>query len=182
MRLFFCVELPEDVRRLLTERSRELRRKLGTAKWVTPENMHITLRFLGELGEDTAREIQDMAAELAKEAEPFQVELETLGAFPRAERARVLWVGPAARHERFARLAHGLEEAVQAAGLPPERREASPHVTLARFRSPRNVAQVIAPLPEGPLAVPVEELVLMSSVLGPQGPTYSPVARLPLKG
>ncbi len=182
MRLFFCVELPDEVRGLLAETGNQLKRKLGSAKWVNPENLHITLRFLGEMGEDAAVEAQQLAAGVAGEFEPFHLKLTTLGAYPRPERARVLWAGAAEGDERFTSIAQGLEEVAQAVGLPPERRRPSPHATLARFRSPCDVAHVIAPLPRGPLTVPVDEVVLMSSVLGPRGPTYRPVARLPLGG
>ncbi len=182
MRLFFCVELPEEVRGILAEQVAQLKRKLGTAKWVRAENLHVTLRFLGELGDELASEIQDMAALVAGETEPFELELETLGAFPRPERARVLWVGSQKPNEGFAELAFRLESAVQKAGLPPERRRPLPHVTLARFRSPRDVKHVVAPLRGGTLSVPVEQLVLMSSMLRADGPTYTPVARLLLKG
>jgi len=166
----------------LAEQSGRLQRTLGSAKWVAPENLHITLRFLGEVDGVTVSEIQQEAQKVAAGCAPFQLQLETLGAFPRPERARVLWAGPAAENEEFSKLARRLEEAAQTVGLPPERRKPSAHVTLARFRNPRDVSTEIAPLAGAPLELLVNQMVLMSSSLGPQGPTYSPYARFPLAG
>ncbi len=182
MRAFLCVELPDDVRGALADVSQRLRRRLGAAKWVSADNLHITLRFLGEIGEETVQSVGESASEVAAVIRPFALELSTLGAFPRPERGRVLWVGPAGSDRRFDELAGLLEDAVQAAGLPPERRTASPHVTLARFRTPKDVAEVVAPLERGPLVVPVRQIVLMRSELRPQGPSYTPVTHLPLEG
>ncbi len=182
MRAFFCVELPDDVRAALSDVSRRLRRRLAAAKWVPADNLHVTLRFLGEVGEETAQAVKEGAMEVAAVTQPFALELSTLGAFPHPERGRVLWAGPPGSDGRFEALAALLEEAVQAAGIPPERRSAHPHVTLARFRTPKDVTDVVAPLEGGPLVVPVREIVLMRSELRPQGPIYTPVTHLPIEG
>ncbi len=182
MRAFLCVELPDEVRGALADVSQRLRRRLGAAKWVSADNLHVTLRFLGEIGEEAAQAVTEAAGDVATVIQPFALELSTLGAFPRPERGRVLWVGPAGSDRRFDELAALLEVAVQTAGIPPEQRSAHPHVTLARFRTPRDVADVVAPLEHGPLVIPVREIALMRSELRPQGPIYTPVTRLPMGG
>jgi len=166
----------------LAAQASQLRRRLGSAKWVAPENLHITLRFLGEVNTSTVSRIQQEAESVAADCAPFQLKLDRLGAFPRSEKARVVWAGPAVENEEFSELARRLEEAARAVGLPPEQRRPSPHVTLARFRVPRDISPVIAPLDAGTLDFSAREMVLMRSTLGPQGPTYSPYARFPLRG
>ncbi len=180
MRLFYCVELPEDVRATLARGTRGLRARIRGGTWVAEENLHITLRFLGEVGEGLLPALRDLSSAVASETAPFVLPLERLGAFPHPGRTRVLWAGPTADDAPFAILAQRIEEDVQTLGFPPERKAAHPHVTLARLRIPQDLASVVEGTTLPILRARVDELTLMESELRPHGPLYTPVARWPL--
>ncbi|MEM8628340.1 MAG: RNA 2',3'-cyclic phosphodiesterase [Pseudomonadota bacterium] len=126
-RLFSALAVPEeDVDRLY-----ELRRSLPGARWVDPENYHITLQFFGDVDPHTADALERDLAQVS--AEPFDVRLSGLGHFG-GERARSLWAGVVAGPE-LAQLASAHRRVARACGLEPERRKFHPHVTIARFAS-----------------------------------------------
>lgn len=125
-RLFSGIEIPEA----LSERLAGLRGGLDGARWVEPENYHITLRFIGDVDDTTAAEF--VSALGAIEKEPFSLTLDGLGSFG-GRRPRTIWAGLASSQPLVAlQLAH--ERAAQIAGLAPEPRNFHPHVTLARLR------------------------------------------------
>jgi len=165
------------VRAELGRVARGLRARISAGKWVADENLHITLRFLGEVSEEGLPGLRDLGQTVAAGTSPFELRLDRLGAFPSPHRARVLWAGPTGECVPFTDFARKLEQAVIGLGFPAERREAEPHVTLARLRIPQDVASVVAGASRTALHVPVDALSLMQSELRPQGPLYAPVAR-----
>ena len=128
MRLFVAVSLPEDVRARLAGVSNGL----PGARWVKPDNLHLTLRFLGELDNADAADVDDALAQIR--APGFDLVLNGLGHFGEGKRLRALWVGVDANAELM-RLQEKIEQALIRAGLPAETRKFKPHVTLARFKS-----------------------------------------------
>lgn len=146
------------------------------------DNLHITLRFLGEVGDDLLPGVCDLGETVAPETGLFVLPLDRLGAFPSPGRARVLWAGPTPNSASFATLAQGLEEGVQALGFPPERKPAHPHVTLARLRIPQDLASLVEGTVLPSLRAEVDRLTLMQSELRPQGPLYTAVERWRLGG
>lgn len=182
MRLFFCVELDEETKRALEELMSRLRPHCGNAKWVARENLHLTVRFLGEVEEGRVGELEALAQTVAGEFSAFALELEKLSAFPSPRRARILWVGPARGGEEFVELMKRVEEEVRKLGFKPETREPAVHVTLARLKIPRDLSGIIGKTTVEPLRIEVRELTLMRSTLRPEGPIYTPVFRVPLRG
>ena len=131
-RLFTALEIPGAIRLRLSL----IRAPLSGAKWIEAENMHITLRFAGDIDGRTADEFADRARR-ASRAEPFAVTIEGVGAFGGRD-PRVLWAGVEAEAASARRARIGANErAARAAGLEPERRAFKPHVTLARMRGAR---------------------------------------------
>jgi 2'-5' RNA ligase len=175
MRLFFCLELAEEVRKALAEVSRLCRGALGNGSWVPLENFHLTVRFLGEVPEDRLPELLEVGRKAAAEAKPFTLTFEVLGGFPQPKAARVLWIGPKEEPLEFQKLCQTVEEAVQSLGFPEEKKEPVPHVTLARFKGPKDLRPVLArsfpPVP----AAKIEALTLMKSELRPEGAKYTPL-------
>ena len=175
-RLFVAIEIPEDVR----ARMAGLCAGLPGARWVAPENMHLTLRFIGEVDEGV---MQDVDAELARLRAPgFALTFSGVDCFGNARRPRSLWVGVEAG-EALAGLQARVESAVQRAGLPPEGRNFTPHVTLARFKGGRvarlgDYLSAHSQFRAGP--VDVRRITLFSSVLGHNGAIYRPEAAYPL--
>ena len=141
MRLFLAVFPPPESQALAFAASAALKRAAAadgmgekTVSWVKLENLHYTLRFIGEVGEDGARRITQAAEEAAAPVPRFDVTLGGLGAFPRPRDARVLWLGLAAGGDPFRDLARRLEKALAKRGFEPETRGFSPHLTLGRVR------------------------------------------------
>jgi 2'-5' RNA ligase len=131
-RLFTAIEIPEAIRQHLSL----IRAPLGGAKWIEPEDMHITVRFAGDIDGRTADELVDFLAGVR--ARPFPVAITGVGAFGGRE-PRVLWAGVEAG-EPLEALYRANDRAARAAGLEPEGRAFRPHVTLARMRGGRQAA------------------------------------------
>jgi|Deesub1362A_J573_1020465.scaffolds.fasta_scaffold00034_8 2'-5' RNA ligase len=185
LRCFISVELPPDLRSSLYRATSALRESCSRARWVPPENLHITLKFLGNV---KARAIPGLVALLKEHLAPFaalEVELQGAGAFPSPQRPRVVWLG--VREPRALQaLQQAVEAAAQQAGFSPEERPFVPHLTLGRLKEPRacpSLSQSLSTLKEAPFGkIRVDRVCLMQSRLSPQGAQYSVVAQIQLKG
>jgi 2'-5' RNA ligase len=189
MRLFVAIELPPEVKEQLAA----LKAEIPGATWVKPPALHLTLRFLGDRI-DPIRMTPIKTALGSLKSVPFPVTLRGTGRFPslkhpgaKAKPARVLWVGIADQPALMA-LQAAVERVLQAVDFPPEERAYSPHITLARLKSDGDTetqsAQVARFLErtQGFRAAPftVEQFILVSSLLTPQGPNYRHEATFPL--
>lgn len=182
MRVFCAVELPEEAREraaehaaLLRERFRDVR-----ASWPRAENLHLTLKFLGEMEERRVEALSNAAGRAAEDSQPFTLKIEGAGAFPRRGAPRVLWLGVTDPTGGLARLQSRLEDECEREGFPREERGFHPHLTLARLRAPQGVralAQLHQETGFEPLEFPVTELVVMRSELGPGGSRYTALSR-----
>jgi len=170
MRLFVALAIPSALRTQLAG----LAGGIPGAKWVAPENYHLTLRFIGEVEPWRAQEVDEALA--AIRARPVELSLRGLGTFEKAGRIQALWVG-VERSEGLAHLQRKVETALQRIGLEPERRGFAPHVTLARTdKAPpeKIVAYVQAHNLFRAPAVSVESFTLYSSRLGKEQAVYVP--------
>jgi RNA 2',3'-cyclic 3'-phosphodiesterase len=176
MRLFVALDLPHALRQRLAD----LAMGFSGARWVPPENYHITLRFIGETPRHTAEEIDLALAGLRGRA--FSLSLAGVGTLDKAGRVAALWVG-VERNPALEHLQGKIETALQRAGLPPERRRFAPHLTLARLDN----------APEAKLAawvqahnlfrsepVTVGHFTLFSSLLGKEQSVYTAEVEYPL--
>ena len=176
-RLFTAIEIPQSLRQRLAL----IRAPLSGAKWIEAENMHVTLRFAGDIDERTADEFA--SALEAVRCRPFQVSIAGVGAFGGRD-PRVLWAGVEAGDELDA-LHRANERAARAAGLAPEGRAFKAHVTLARMRGARQ--QAVARFLAENGALRTEPFTAMSFVLlsarpGSGGPPYVVEAEYPFEG
>lgn len=169
MRLFVGLDLPWDLR----ERVAGLAGGIPGARWLPPENYHITLRFIGEVAAHQAEEIDHALAAL--KARGFSLSLTGVGTFAKAGRPVALWVG-VERNPQLDLLQSKIETACQRAGLDRERRRFAPHVTLARLDNPAE-AKLAAFVQANNLfrapPVPVEHFTLFSSLLGKEASVYT---------
>src|SRR5688572_8775679 len=170
-RLFVSLELP----RAITERFAELDPHLRDVRWLAPEQMHLTLSFLGNVSEKIADQLKMNLA--AIEWKPFFLPLVGFGAFPTKGRPNVIWVGVGRGHPHLFQLHKRVQEAALAAALEPDLRSFHPHVTVARCRdvSP----EAIRPFLKAHAAfdaglIHVESFRLNSSELMPAGSVYTP--------
>jgi len=176
IRLFVGLSLPEDVR----NRLHTLACGLPGARWVDPVFHHVTVRFIGMVPEDVAEDIH--TALLAVRGDGFTLEVAGLGTFGHGRRLHSLWAGVLPDPSLLA-LRDKVERAVTKAGLAPDSRRYTPHVTLARLKEapPVRVQNFIAGntlFHAGPFAV--DRFILYSSVLSRNGAIYTPVAEYPL--
>lgn len=175
-RLFVALPLPDPVRRNLAA----LSSGLPGARWVAFDNLHLTLRFIGEVGGGEAEDVHHALARIR--AEPFDVSLDGIGCFESGGRVHTLWAG-VAKQEHLYRLHEKIDVALMRAGLPADKRKFKPHVTVARLRngdSPR-IGTFIArnnPFRAGPFRV--EHFALYRSHLGGEGAHYEVLADYPL--
>ena len=187
IRTFIAVETPPEVRAAAAGLTDRLRRgwRASEVRWVPPENLHLTLRFLGETEESGVAPLTAALDGVTAGTPPCQLTLGPLGAFPDVRRPRVLWLGlKGAGTAALRSLQRRIEERVTGLGWEREGRPFSPHLTLGRVRPGRAAdpgeGWTRAAVPE--LAFRVEEVVLMRSDLRPDGARYSVLHRAPLGG
>jgi RNA 2',3'-cyclic 3'-phosphodiesterase len=175
VRSFVAVLLPEPVRAGLAAVSAELRGRAPGLAWVRADNLHLTLRFLGDVEAVTLGRVREAVTVAAGAVSPFTVTLGGLGGFPAERAPRVVWAGVVLGAAGLGALYAALEEALVARGIPGDRRAFHPHVTLARARDPRGAGRLATLLGVGPSfgEVPVRALHLMRAELHPLGARYS---------
>jgi 2'-5' RNA ligase len=177
-----AVLLPDELRRRLSLEVDALRRRTAGIAWVAPENLHITLKFLGGVEEPRLAEVA-AAVEQTATVNAFEVAVRGLGAFPTPTRPRVIWAGTAPA-PAFVALGQAVDRAVAALGFPPETRPFAPHVTLGRVREPRRDPALAAALEAAGAqalgTLTVGRVSLMRSDLSPRGARYTELRGWPL--
>jgi RNA 2',3'-cyclic 3'-phosphodiesterase len=174
------------VRQELGAAIERLQSQARAVAWVTPGNLHLTVKFLGNVAEDRIGAIAGALERAAAGVQPFDAELVGLGAFPSATRPRVVWAGVTQGASAMVELAGRVDSALAALGFAREERAFSPHVTLGRVREPRRDPSLAEAL-RGAAAVRfgrirVTEASLMRSQLSPHGARYSQLASASLGG
>ncbi len=191
VRAFIAIEMPPEIQSHLAWVQDRLRRELRDLpiRWVRPESIHLTLKFLGMVPASHVDEIVAALRGLALERGPFTFVVEGIGCFPDLRHPRVIWVGISDPTRALAAFQRLIESSMQKLGYPPEDRPYQPHLTLGRVSRDatpahhRRIAEVIERTTVERLGeVRATEITLMRSDLHPQGAIYTPIARLPLKG
>lgn len=180
MRLFVAIEIESEIRERIEEFVSRLKPQVGGARWVRPEGMHITLKFLGNVANEARSSIELSLHGIR--AASFDVAVRDVGAFPNPRSPRVLWVGPQAG-PKLAELAKEIDERMGRLSFPREMRAFAPHITLARLKDrskTSNLKSVLsAPQPSfGTMTA--KEFHLYESKLSPQGSRYSKLASFAL--
>ncbi len=186
MRLFVAFDLSEEARREARRRAEAVRGALPAARWVDLSGAHLTLVFLGEVGEALVPGLADrLAAAFAPHA-PLPLRLAGGGTFPPGRAARVSWVGVEAGPALAEIQRSVVAAAIEAVAHEPERRPYHPHITLARASTPwpRPAAERFTAAFAGPIGEPwiATHGVLFESKLSPKGARYHAVAEMPLAG
>ena len=184
MRLFIAIELSDELRNHLVEMQDRVRTLAPNLSFTRPHNLHLTLKFLGEVPDADVKGITDALAGIQPVGE-FPFTTSGIVCFPECGRVRVVSadVEPPAR---LTQLQHLIDAAMEAKGFPRVRRPFHPHVTLARARTPLPAPvrkRLSAPdsAPDASTSMPANDFVLMQSRLHPKGAQYSPVARFYIK-
>ena len=189
IRVFIAVELPAELKKELSEVEGQIKKNSPpVVKWVDPNNIHITLKFLGEISEDSIEELMPAIEEAAQGIQPFKLEVREVGAFPNLERVQVLWVGVKGELEKITQLQKNIELTTEQLGFPRESRAFSPHLTLgrvcdeARPNERQRLCKLLADTTFAALHnVNVAAVNLMKSQLTPTGPIYTCIGSVKLK-
>lgn len=176
IRTFVAFELPEEVKREAGKLIDELKSTGVKATWSKPENLHLTLKFLGETTLDKVKFVTQALDEVAKKHTPYEASLQGAGGFPNAKRPRVIWVGVDQGAEETVRVAYDLEEVLAPLGFPKEERDFTPHLTLGRIKFPKPNPALAEKFEKSQQRFfgkwKVEGLALVKSTLHPKGPIY----------
>jgi RNA 2',3'-cyclic 3'-phosphodiesterase len=181
-RMFCAFELPEGLRRSIAEHSQKVREAVpeAAASWSRPENIHLTVKFFGNVDPATVPVISATAARVVKEFSSIQIAVGKTGVFPRPSRPQVLWIGVEDQSGGLLKLQQRLEDGFAREGFPKEDRAFRPHLTIARIRRPQNadhLAEAHLGLEFSNVAVSLNELVLIRSELSPKGSQYTAISR-----
>ena len=185
VRTFIAVEVDAPVRKQAKEIIGHLAKTTCEIKWVEPENMHLTLKFLGDVSLTETSKICKLAAEAASQIEPFYLEMATVGAFPNIHRPRTIWLGSDDGTEEMVELQSAVDQSMKKAGFRLENRLYLPHLTLGRVKRLGPDSKQLAELLENEADVGagrtrVDQLIVFSSELTRSGPIYSALGTLPL--
>ncbi len=180
MRCFIAIDIDEKNRAGLSDLQQQLQSsadiKKSDVKWISPENIHLTLKFLGEVEDAKVVEICNIVKDVADRHKNFELDIESVGYFG-GRSAKVLWVGIGDRSNNLGRLQKDLEQQLALAGWPEEARAFSGHLTLCRIRKPAagvKLAQISEDYKDFKLGVMAADSVLVyQSQLTPKGPIYT---------
>lgn len=188
MRTFIAIELPKDIKDTLARLQEQLKISGADVKWVKPDNIHLTLKFLGEIDEQKLNKIMAILDDVTKDRSHFYLSLSSIGAFPKINYPRVIWIRIDKGEEQVKELAKVLEERIEKVGIPREDRPFSSHITVGRVRSNLHREQLVGDLvylqnnpAGGDLGFGVARITLFKSTLTPQGPIYEVLKEASLK-
>jgi 2'-5' RNA ligase len=188
MRAFIAIELPKEIRDSLARLQDKLKSTGADVKWVEPSNIHLTLKFLGEIDDKQLDKINSVLEYAAKETSSFRASISSIGAFPRISSPRVIWAGVDTGDKETKEIAKILEEKIEKLGIPKEDRAFSSHITIGRRRSGLNIdklTQALKDMENEPalinLGFNVTKISLFKSTLTPKGPVYEVLKEANLK-
>jgi len=136
IRTFIAAELPLQVKDELVDAGRALERRGQHARWLGPDSLHLTLKFLGDIDETLAPQLGSELDDLLAAEAPLKLSLAHLGAFPNRQAARVIWAGLAGETARLAAIAAGIDRICALHGISLDKRPFRGHITLARLKNP----------------------------------------------
>ncbi len=196
LRLFIAVPLPDPVRSLVQTLIEDLHQEPWPVRWVSPDNAHLTLHFLGEVPPEQAELLKLALPASVARHQRFRLRTAELGVFPNQKRPRVLWLGLYGPAHRLVTLHSDLQALLRGLNFAVDDDPFHPHITLGRVRDVRNTSTKDLPRQiverfraeaesgrassKNAIALAVDEVVLYRSILDKSGPTYLPLLRCPL--
>jgi RNA 2',3'-cyclic 3'-phosphodiesterase len=184
IRTFLALDLDEAIRRHLVRTQQELDRAGAVVRWTGLEQLHVTMKFLGDVNDEDLPAVCEMAREMAASVEAFDFDVTGVISSPPTGHMRMVWVGIEDPTGRMAELNARLEEAAEVLGYKRENRRFHPHLTLGRVKSGKRIAELrhaVDTVAETSFGMQgADELVVYSSELTGDGPIYAALARVPL--
>ena len=179
MRAFIAIGLPTEIKDVLSQIQDKLKTGLPKISWVKPQNLHLTLKFLGEISPRQLEEIKHIITKVSQGTAAFKIKLDDLGVFPDLRQARIIWIG--INQDTITKQIAGLlETKVAGIGIAKEKRDFSSHITIARIKIPLNPVDLERELKKAKndvvyanMELNAGGITLFESVLGPSGPAYT---------
>ncbi|MFA6383803.1 MAG: RNA 2',3'-cyclic phosphodiesterase [Candidatus Omnitrophota bacterium] len=179
MRAFIAIELPQDIKDSISRLQAKLKASGADVKWVPPSNIHLTLKFVGEIDATTQNGVCVLLNEIAAHTPPFTIRLAGLGAFPGSRSPRIIWVGLSQGQDQTKTIVDQLESGLEKYGIGRENRPFSSHITIGRVRSQKNMQHLTHDMSETEATIAEKlgefkagKITLFKSTLLPNGPVY----------
>jgi len=186
VRSFLAIELPKPILRKIEEVQGDLRLTHADVRWVSPERIHLTLKFFESIEESRIDSIFKSIEEPIQNTLPFSLKVRGVGAFPHLKNPRVIWIGLVEEREILTSFQKQIETQLEKIGFQPENRPFHPHLTLGRMKSSRGKEELVGRMGRHKEVefgdFKVERVVLFKSDLRPSGPIYTPLRELRLGG
>ena len=186
IRSFLAIELPKPILKKIEEVQGDLRSAHADVRWVSPEKIHLTLKFFGNIEESRIDPIFKSIEEPIRDTLPFSLEVRGVGAFPHLKNPRVIWIGLVDEGEVLTSFQKEIENQLGRIGFRPEDRPFHPHLTLGRMKSSRGKEELVGRIERHSEEefgdIHVERVILFRSELRPSGPIYTPLRGLRLGG
>lgn len=184
MRCFIAIDLSESLKKSVNDCIRQLKPLSHDVRWVVPSNLHLTLKFLGEVPDTSVQQLLAVLEPVAQASEPFTLSVTGTGAFPDERRPNILWAGvqaPAGLRTLYLRV----EDAMADLGFPKEQRRFSPHLTIGRVKGHQGMADLMSRFRTFQNtffgSIEVHEIAVMQSILKPSGAEYARVGTFRLR-
>ena len=179
VRTFVCIEVPPSIKGRIEELQRASRRSDVPISWVKPSNIHLTIKFLGDVAASRIQRVKQAVERACQFISAFDITVDGTGCFPSAKSPRVLWVGLAPLPDELRRLHSNIEAELEGAGFAREAKRFAPHLTIGRVRDPFKAKQTVENLLAAGFAAETfraSEVIVMRSELHPSGSIYTPQA------
>ncbi len=182
LRTFFAIEIPDGIRGWInSEIIMPLSKLPCKITWVAPKNIHLTMRFLGEITFENVASVIENVLRMPKTFSQISLHLSDIGTFGKNS-PRVVWIGIGGETQKLVDLHDNIEKACLSAGLPSDDKKLSPHITIGRVKSPAHTGQLLSAIKKvqiKPLDFVAKEVILFKSTLTPGGAIYEIVERFP---
>ena len=182
LRCFIAIEIPDAVKRAVAGTMDSLKKSGADVKWAVYENIHITLQFLGATDDSVIPQLKEALVKILSPYPPFYITISQVGSFPGGRRPRVLWIG-LEESETLINLQKDIANGMVKFGYPKEERGFTPHITIGRVKTNRNLHELMNRLDEiravSFSGFAVEKIVLMKSELKPSGAKHYSLAEIP---
>ncbi|MFC1621230.1 RNA 2',3'-cyclic phosphodiesterase [Candidatus Omnitrophota bacterium] len=185
IRAFIAVEIDQSSKQKISKLISFFKQANADVKWVNENQMHLTLKFLGNIKETRVQEISDTLESIANDTSVFNIHLSKIGAFPNIHKPRVIWIGIDKGAENLKNLAAQIENKLEKTDFTKEKREYKAHLTLGRVKSLKNISRLTKLISKtnfkSESEIQIQKLTLFQSTLTSKGAIYTPLKELALK-
>jgi len=184
MRCFIGIDLPPSLKSDITHIQEELDNTHNKIKFVNRENLHITLKFIGNVPEELTSNILNCTKEITEAIKPIPFKVDKIGAFPKIKHPTVIWIGSTEKNHKLNDLFHRIENALYHLKIEKEKRKFHPHITLGRtkqFKKKKELINMLKQINFPSHQIKIEAITLYKSKLSPKGPIYTTLGKCKLK-